>query len=289
MEKNKNYGEMLREIREQDLKMTATKLAEVLGYSQVFITRIENCKKKISKKMFEKLKELIGAEKIEKLKEAQDIYWFPKKYQEILIKSLNLKTGEISESKADVVDKKYLAELKYRKLELMDVPVYSSVSAGLGAEVYSEPVDWIEIPKECGDVVAITVVGDSMENTILDGATVVVKRGECVEIGEVGVFLTNDGEYKNGLVKRLRSKNGEMVLESDNPKYEDIHLERARIRACGKVIKVINDTKKKRKDEIVALVENFSDDKRDIIKTVSKLTSQEIEVLKKMLKGFSEN
>lgn len=289
MEKNKNYGEMLREIREQDLKMTATKLAEILGYSQVFITRIENCKKKISKKMFEKLNELIGEEKAEKLKEAQDIYWFPKKYQEILIKSLNSEIGKIEEVKTNITDKKYLTELKYQKLELMDVPVYSSVSAGLGAEVYSEPVDWIEVPKECGDIVAIKVVGDSMENTILDGATVIVKRGECVEIGEVGVFLTNDGEYKNGLVKRLRSKNGKMVLESDNPKYMDIYLEKTQVIACGKVIKVINDTKKKKKDEIVVLVENFSDDKRDIIKKVSKLTPQETEMLKKMLKGFSEN
>lgn len=289
MGKNKSYGDILREIRENDLKMTTTKLAEVLGYSQVFITRIENCKKKISKKMFEKLNELIGTEKTEKLRESQDIYWFPKRYRDIITKSLENETGEIRTYTEATVDEKYAAELEYRKLDLVDVPVYSSVSAGLGTEVFSEPVDWIEIPKESGDVIAITVTGDSMENTILDGATLIVKRGESVEIGEVGVFLTNDGEYKNGLVKRLRNKNGELVLESDNPKYSDIHLEKSKIRACGKVVKIINDTKKKKKDEIAALVESFSDDKREIVKSVSKLSAREISILKKMLKGLSEN
>ena len=108
--------------------------------------------------------------------------------------------------------------------DFMVIPVYSSVSAGLGCEACAEPIDYITIPKINGKIIAIKVNGDSMEDTILDGATILVKKDTPVELGEIGVFLTNDIDYAEGFVKRLRHKNGTYVLESDNKKYEDIKI-----------------------------------------------------------------
>ena len=45
-------------------------------------------------------------------------------------------------------------------------------------------------PKTSGRDIAIKVSGDSMEDTIPDGAIIVVKKDVMVEVGEIGVFLT---------------------------------------------------------------------------------------------------
>lgn len=157
-----------------------------------------------------------------------------------------------------------------KEIELMEVPLYLSVSAGLGCETCQEPVDWIMVPKVSGDIVAIKVNGDSMENTISDGATILVKKDVMVEVGEIGVFLTTGTEYPNGLVKRLRHKNGKYVLESDNKIYKDIEINTKDIKACGKVIFVINDTTKKGKDPLLASIDRLDESQRSIIETLIK-------------------
>lgn len=148
--------------------------------------------------------------------------------------------------------------------DFMVIPVYSSVSAGLGCEACAEPVDYITIPKINGKIIAIKVNGDSMEDTILDGATILVKKDTPVELGEIGVFLTNDIDYAEGFVKRLRHKNGTYVLESDNKKYEDIIIKTDDIIACGKVLKVINDTQKRLKDPLYEYIDKIEPEKRKL-------------------------
>ena len=162
----------------------------------------------------------------------------------------------------------YLSSVK--DIELMEIPLYSSVSAGLGCSIYEYPLDWVMVPKATGDVVAIKVKGDSMEDTIKDGAYVIVKKDVMVEIGEIGVFLTSGTEYPEGLVKRLRHKNGIYVLESDNPKYKDIELSKSEIVACGKVINIINNTQKIKKDPLSAEIEKLNENERTIIANMIK-------------------
>ncbi len=154
--------------------------------------------------------------------------------------------------------------------DFMVIPVYSSVSAGLGCEACAEPVDYITIPKINGKIIAIKVNGDSMEDTILDGATILVKKDTPVELGEIGVFLTNDIDYAEGFVKRLRHKNGTYVLESDNKKYEDIIIKTDDIIACGKVLKVINDTQKRLKDPLYEYIDKIEPEKRKLAEKMLK-------------------
>ena len=154
--------------------------------------------------------------------------------------------------------------------DFMVIPVYSSVSAGLGCEACAEPVDYITIPKINGKIIAIKVNGDSMEDTILDGATILVRKNTPVELGEIGVFLTNDIDYAEGFVKRLRHKNGTYVLESDNKKYEDIIIKTNDIIACGKVLKIINDTHKRLKDPLYEYIDKIDPAKRKLAEKMLK-------------------
>ncbi|MBM6875933.1 LexA family protein [Fusobacterium mortiferum] len=149
-------------------------------------------------------------------------------------------------------------EEKIEEIDLMFIPVYNSVSAGLGCQACCDPIDWIYFPKTNKNVIALNVKGDSMEETIMDGAIIVVDKDSSVECGEIGVFLTSDtSEYTEGLVKRLRRKNGYYVLESDNSAYKDIIINTKDIIACGKVIKIINEPKKKKKDPIISAYESL--------------------------------
>lgn len=159
--------------------------------------------------------------------------------------------------------------------DFMVIPVYSSVSAGLGCEACAEPVDYITIPKINGKIIAIKVNGDSMKDTILDGATILVKKDTPVELGEIGVFLTNDIDYAEGFVKRLRHKNGTYVLESDNKKYEDIIIKTDDIIACGKVLKVINDTQKRLKDPLYEYIDKIEPEKRKLAEKMLKALIEE--------------
>ena len=168
-----------------------------------------------------------------------------------------------------------LKKIKISKNEVIEtdfitIPVYSSVSAGFGCEVCSEPIDYLPYPKTSGEVIAIKVSGDSMEDTIPDGAIIVVKKDVMVEVGEIGVFLTNGIDYKEGFVKRLRHKNGTYVLESDNKKYPDIEIKTSDIVACGKVIKIMNDTNKKIKDPLYEYIDMLSEEQRKIIEPMLK-------------------
>lgn len=144
------------------------------------------------------------------------------------------------------------------------IPVYSSVSAGLGCEACEEPIDFLPFPKTNGEIIGIKVNGDSMEDTIIDGATVIVKKDVMVEIGEIGVFLTTDVDYSEGFVKRLRHKNGTYVLESDNKKYADIEIKTSDIVACGKVIKIMNEPYRREKDPLYNKIDQLTPEKRKL-------------------------
>lgn len=168
--------------------------------------------------------------------------------------------------------KKQLNTIKNEVLDtdFMVIPVYNSVSAGLGCLACADPVDYITVPKMTGEIIAIKVNGDSMEDTILDGATILVRKNTPVELGEIGVFLTNDIDYTEGFVKRLRHKNGTYVLESDNKKYKDIIIKTNDIIACGKVLKIINDTHKRLKDPLYEYIDKINPSKRKLVEKMLK-------------------
>lgn len=112
------------------------------------------------------------------------------------------------------------------------VPYYGKVaSAGTGQFVFDDiPPEMIEI-ENCMDNMhvnfAIGVNGDSMEPTYSDGDTLLVKKQDSINIGEIGIFMI-DGE---AFVKEL----GDGVLISHNKDYEDKKINENTV-CLGKVI-----------------------------------------------------
>lgn len=244
-EKAMELGKFLKNRREK-LNYSTNHIEIYTGINKADLSRIENGKKKKINPIY--LKELA---KVLKLNQ---------------IELFNM---------VGFIDDEYLAKNELLETEFMTIPIYSSVSAGLGCEACSEPIDYITVPKIKGEIIAIKVNGDSMEDTILDGATILVKKETTVEIGEIGVFLTNDTDYAEGFVKRLRHKNGVYVLESDNKKYPDIEIRTIDIIACGKVLKVINDTMKRTKDPLYDYIDKIEPEKRKLAEKMLKALLEE--------------
>ena len=173
----------------------------------------------------------------------------------------------VNRDKTPELIKKQLDKLELQ-VKMRTIPVYASVSAGLGRMPESEPVDFISIPDISGDVVAVKVSGDSMEPTFSEGDIVVIKKDVEINIGEVGVFFLD--EYSgDGVVKRLKYKNGKHVLESDNHSYDDIEIESTKIITCGKVVNIVkSDLSKKTADPLMEKLDKLDANQRAMLESM---------------------
>lgn len=122
--------------------------------------------------------------------------------------------------------------------EFVVIPLYSSISAGYGSEE-AEFIEMIAIPglKNPQECFGVIVKGDSMEDKIESGSTIIVRRDSVIEPGQIGAFSFNDKSY----VKQKKVYGNTIVLHSYNDKYEDLLVEEAEeFKEYGKVIMSIN-------------------------------------------------
>ena len=125
--------------------------------------------------------------------------------------------------------------------EFVMIPLYSSISAGYGSEE-AEFIEMIAIPglKNPQECFGVIVKGDSMEDKIESGSTIIVRRDSVIEPGQIGAFSFNNKSY----VKQKKVYGTTTVLHSYNDKYEDLVVEEAEeFKEYGKVIMAINITK----------------------------------------------
>lgn len=127
--------------------------------------------------------------------------------------------------------------------KIYNIPVYATVSAGLGALAEDEIVEYIPMvidnPYDVADTFGLQVQGDSMYPKIEDGDIIVVRRQTSVDSGTIAVMLL-DGE--EGLVKKVVYNKHSIELHSINPEYKTRIFEGAevqRLRVVGKVLKVV--------------------------------------------------
>ena len=71
---------------------------------------------------------------------------------------------------------------------------------------------------------------------ILDGDTVVIKKQDTAESGEIVVALIDDEE---ATLKRLRKKGASIALEAANPAYETRIFGPDRVRIQGKLVSLL--------------------------------------------------
>jgi len=102
-----------------------------------------------------------------------------------------------------------------------EIPVLGKIAAGTPMEAIQNQVSKIVIPEELsksGDHFGLKISGDSMiEAGINDGDTVIVKRANTANNGQIVVALIDDHE---AMLKRIRKKGKIVALESANKRYE---------------------------------------------------------------------
>ncbi|KZL21898.1 LexA repressor [Pseudovibrio axinellae] len=118
----------------------------------------------------------------------------------------------------------------------LEIPVMGRIAAGVPIEAIQTQSHSIAMPADLmgrGEHYALEVKGDSMIDAgIYDGDTVLIKRGDTAENGEIVVALIDDEE---ATLKRLRKKGASVALEAANTAYETRIFGPGRVRIQGKM------------------------------------------------------
>lgn len=150
-------------------------------------------------------------------------------------------TGTVRDYLKALIEKGYIkvGEGKARAIELVRdafrIPIIGAVAAGsptLAVEDIEGYVALNDLFFSDADIFALRVKGDSMiEDGILPGDVVMVRRQQAAEIGDVVVALFGE----EATVKRLAKKGNNFYLQPANPLYEPIPVNED-VRLIGKVI-----------------------------------------------------
>ena len=121
--------------------------------------------------------------------------------------------------------------------DVVSVPVMGRIAAGTPISAIQQESHSVSVPAELiagGEHFALEVRGDSMiEAGIFDGDTVLIKRTDSAENGEIVVALVDDEE---ATLKRLRKRGGSVALEAANPTYETRIFGPDRVKIQGKLV-----------------------------------------------------
>ncbi len=126
--------------------------------------------------------------------------------------------------------------------QLARLPIVGKISCGEGTINYDEiegyemtPQDWLN----GGKYFYVRAQGDSMTGArIHDGDLVLIREQPQVEDGEIAAVLIEDAVY----LKRAYLQGESVILQSENPAYPPIVVDRTDSRACriiGKLKKVV--------------------------------------------------
>lgn len=125
------------------------------------------------------------------------------------------------------------------------VPVFESVSAGMGAYADDNIVDYmpcfIQNEREAENTICVNVCGNSMYPKIEDGDIIQVLKQDWAESGQIAVVLI-DGE--EAVVKKIEYTANTVTLISINPEWAPrtfTGADRGRLKILGVVKKVIKD------------------------------------------------
>jgi len=122
----------------------------------------------------------------------------------------------------------------------IQIPLYGRIAAGLPIEALRDNSNHIDVPMSLlgsADHYGLEVAGDSMIDAgILDGDTVVIRKGDTAENGQIVVALIDDTEVT---LKRLRRRGNSIELEPCNVRYETKILPPDRVKVQGRLVALL--------------------------------------------------
>lgn len=126
------------------------------------------------------------------------------------------------------------------RIQSVVIPVMGRIAAGTPISALQTRSHSINVSPEFlshGEHFALEVRGDSMiEAGIFDGDTVIVRKQESADSGDIIVALIDEEE---ATLKRLRRRGSSIALEAANPAYETRVLGPNRVRIQGKLVSLL--------------------------------------------------
>lgn len=126
------------------------------------------------------------------------------------------------------------------KPNVITLPLFGRIAAGIPIEALRDQGHGVDVPVSMlgsGEHYALEVAGDSMiEAGILDGDTVVIRRGDAAENGDIVVALVDENEVT---LKRLRRRGNSVALEPANRSHETRIFGPDRVQVQGRLIGLI--------------------------------------------------
>lgn len=116
----------------------------------------------------------------------------------------------------------------------VEIPLYGKIAAGTPIEAIADMSEKINIPLQMirgGEYYALTVEGDSMvEAGIMNGDTVIIKRSNTAQNGDIVVALVDDNE---ATLKQIKKDGRDILLIPKNEAYETRRLPAERVKIQG--------------------------------------------------------
>ena len=126
------------------------------------------------------------------------------------------------------------------EIRSVTIPVMGRIAAGTPISALQNQSHTINLSPDFlshGEHFALEVRGDSMvEAGIFDGDTVIVRKQESADSGDIIVALIDEEE---ATLKRLRRRGSSIALEAANPAYETRVLGPNRVRIQGKLVSLL--------------------------------------------------
>ncbi|WP_333591961.1 transcriptional repressor LexA [Brevundimonas sp.] len=124
--------------------------------------------------------------------------------------------------------------------DVRELPLLGKIAAGTPIAAIQHERDRLFVPEAmlgAGEHYCLEIEGDSMiEAGILDGDTVVIKKGATANNGEIVVALV---EGEEATLKRLRRKGASIALEPANRNYETRIFGPDQVEVQGKLVGLI--------------------------------------------------
>lgn len=122
----------------------------------------------------------------------------------------------------------------------ISIPVMGRIAAGTPISAIQSRSHTVALPADMlggGEHFALEVRGDSMVDAgILDGDTVVIRKQDTANTGDIIVALIDDEE---ATLKRLRKRGSSIALEAANPAYETRVLGPDRVKIQGRLVNLM--------------------------------------------------
>lgn len=122
----------------------------------------------------------------------------------------------------------------------IQLPLYGRIAAGLPIEALRDPTTYVDMPMHMlgnGEHYALEIAGDSMiEAGILDGDTVIIRKSDTADTGQIVVALVDDAEVT---LKRLRRRGNSIALEPCNVRHETRIFPADRVKVQGRLVALL--------------------------------------------------